>query len=168
MCFDAEMLWSYHHHRFKCSSHTRIQPLFHPYLLRIIATAAYALPPPPPPLPNFKARLTPCVTYILGVCLTLAWRGVTAVGTASTVTVVSTRRYRVTTILIRSIATVYLHRYNICTVFLTRGKLCCFSRLLHIIYHSQCTREKSIDFVVLCAPPRVSRGFVVVGRRGKR
>jgi len=134
LCFDAEMLWSYHHHRFKRSSNTRIQPLFHPCLLRIIATAAYALPPPPPPPPNSKARLTSCVTYILGVCLTLAWRGVTVVGTASTVMVVSTRRYCVTTILIRSIVPVYLHHYNIRTVFFNKGEIMLFfSFIVHYI-----------------------------------
>jgi len=51
------------------------------------AAATYALPPR-----NFEARLTPRVTYILGVCLPLARRGGT---TKSAVMVVSTRRYNI-------------------------------------------------------------------------
>lgn len=91
------------HHRyprFQRSSYIHVQPLFLPCSLRIIATATatYALPPP-----NFKARLTPRVTYILGVCLPLAWRGGTTTVTASAVMVVSTRRYYMTTILIKTI-----------------------------------------------------------------
>lgn len=105
LCFDAETFWSLPPSQIQTLLVYTYTTTFPPLpLTHHIHRHLRAIPPP-----NFIARLTPCVTYILGVCLTLAWRG----ATASAVMVVSTGRYYTTTILIRSNVTVgYIYRYT--------------------------------------------------------